>query len=159
MHFLTYLAGPITGLSYEGATDWRSYASERLHKQSKGWIFPLSPLRAKDYLAGERSIADHYEQHVLSSQRGIYHRDLFDCRRSDLVLANLIGAKRVSIGTVMEIAWAAGQGTPVVLAMEDGNPHEHSMLREAAGWRVSTLADAVDVACSVLCPGPLKVAA
>src|SRR5271167_1832462 len=112
---LVYLAGPITGLTYEGCVDWRQKAIDYLDQFG---IQGLSPLRSKDYLLQETSVADSYEEKILSTQRGIYGRDKFDCERADVVLVNVLGAKRVSIGTVMEIAWATGKNTPVVLVME-----------------------------------------
>lgn len=159
---LVYLAGPITGLSYEGCTDWRQQAMDHL---SQFGIQGLSPLRSKDYLLNETSISDNYNNgirdneklsslaSIMSSQRGIYARDRFDCFRADAVLVNMLGAKKVSIGTVMEIAWAAGKNTPVVLIMEkEGNIHEHSMLREACPFRVETLEDALFVVTALLAP-------
>src|SRR5271157_1829498 len=100
---LVYLAGPITGLTYQGCTDWRQKAMDYLAEYG---IQGLSPLRAKDYLLNETSIADTYDDTILSSQRGIFARDKFDCERSDVIFVNLLGAQRVSIGTVMEIGWA-----------------------------------------------------
>lgn len=150
--FLVYLAGPITGLSFGGATDWRRDAAIAIARGSTGRVETLSPMRHKDYLAGVEKIADSYEGSVLSSQRGIFYRDRLDCTRADLVLVNMIGATRVSIGTVMEIAWANAREIPIVLVMEDGNLHEHSMLREACGFRVQTMAEAIDVTLRILMP-------
>ena len=154
---LVYLAGPITGLTYEGCTDWRQ---ESIKYLGQFGIQGLSPLRGKEYLKNEVSISDNYDNHekklyaTMSGQRGIYARDKFDCERADLVLVNMLGAKRVSIGTVMEIAWASGVSTPVVLIMEaEGNIHEHSMLREACAFRVETLKDALHVVTAILAPG------
>lgn len=152
-----YLAGAITGLSYNGCTDWRQEAIAYLEKYG---VQGLSPLRGKEYLKDETSISDNYDNHekklyaTMSGQRGIYARDKFDCERADLVLVNLLGAQRVSIGTVMEIAWAAGAKKPIVLVMEaEGNIHEHSMLREACAFRVETLAEALHVTTAILAPG------
>ena len=152
-NFLVYLAGPITGQSYGGATDWRTSASDMLQLISKGSIESLDPMRNKAYLNSELNIGDHYDEHIMSSQRGIFGRDRFDCMRADLVLVNMLGATRVSIGTCMEIAWANSRNTPVVLAMEeDGNPHEHAMLREACYWRSADLPEAIMIAAKILCP-------
>jgi len=53
--------------------------------------------------------------------------------RADIVLADLRCAKRVSIGTVFEIAWASDTGKHVVLILERGShPHDHSFVYEAA---------------------------
>lgn len=143
---LVYLAGPITGLSYDGCTDWREKAINNL---GDAGIDGLSPMRGKEYLKKYKTIGDSYEngvEAVLSGQRGIFARDRNDCTRADLVLVNMLGAKKVSIGTVMEIAWANAHNTPIVLVMEDqGNIHEHAMLREACPFRVTSLNDALDL--------------
>lgn len=156
---MVYLAGPITGLNYEGCTDWRQKAIDYFNEQN---IAGLSPMRAKEYLKKHKTIQDSYEngvQAVLSGQRGIFARDRFDCFRADLVIVNMLGAKRVSIGTVMEIAWANSQNIPIVLIMEKGDPqtdtyniHEHSMLREACPFRVSTLEEGLDLTRIILLP-------
>lgn len=156
---LVYLAGPITGLTYGNCTDWRQQAISSLADVG---IDGLSPMRGKEYLKNRSVIADSYEKgvgSVLSGQRGIFARDRNDCMRADLVLVNMLGATRVSIGTVMEIAWADSNKTPIVLIMEEGDPrvdkyniHEHAMLREACPFRVTTLEDALDVTKIILLP-------
>lgn len=151
--FLVYLAGPITGLSYDGAVDWRRHASRTLRFGSDGRIETLSPMRHKEELAGRKEILHSYEDNVLSSRRGIFYRDRLDCTRSDLVLVNMIGATRVSVGTVMEIAWAHIASIPVVLAMEPGDPHHtHPMLEEACGFHVHSLDEALETTIRILMP-------
>lgn len=146
--FLLYLSGPITGLSYGGAVDWREYVATKLPPH----ISALSPMRAKTYLANEKKLGHSYEEHPLSSSKGIIHRDRFDTFRCDMILVNFLGAEKVSIGTVMEIAWADAARTPIVLAMEKGNVHDHGMVREAAGFIVPTLDEAIQIAIAVLSP-------
>jgi nucleoside 2-deoxyribosyltransferase len=145
--FLVYLAGPITGLTYDEGQDWRTFAKADL---AKSHIKAVSPLRAKDFLRSLGVLSGTAEEyghlHCLSSPRGIMTRDRFDATRCDVLFANLLGAKAVSIGTVMEIAWADVNRVPVVVAMEEsGNPHEHAMINEAIGFRVPTLAEALHV--------------
>jgi len=78
-------------------------------------------------------------------------RDFNDCSTCDVLLVNLLGASKVSIGTVMEIAWAYQNRTPVVVVMEqEGNPHEHAMIREAIGFRVHTMGEAIAVVRTIL---------
>jgi hypothetical protein len=148
-----YLAGPITGLDFKGCTDWREYARKDL---SGSGITGLSPLRAKEYLAqlpGPISGTGEEYAHlgVMSLPRGVMTRDRFDATRCDVLLVNLLGAKTVSIGTVMEIAMADVVRTPIVCAMEQaGNPHEHMMIAEAIGFRVPSLDEALHVVKAIL---------
>jgi len=87
----------------------------------------------------------------LSGPRGIMTRDRFDATRCDVLLVNLLGATKVSIGTCMEIAWADLKRTPIVVAMEpEGNPHEHCMITEAIGFRCDSMRQALDVVTGIL---------
>jgi len=153
MHqFQVYLAGPIAGLTYDDAEDWRVYARNVLENVG---VRGLSPLRAKEYLRKQGTLtADCFgyaDLHCLSSPRGIMTRDRYDATRCDVLLVNLLGAKQVSVGTVVEIAFADMRRTPIVVAMEaTGNPHEHAMINEAIGFRTETLDEALHVVKAIL---------
>jgi len=149
--YTVYLAGPITGLSHDDAVDWRDEVIRQLPVEIEG----LSPLRGKTYLAGVESIAHSYPDLPLSSPRGIMTRDFNDVRRCDALLVNFLGTKTVSIGTVMEVAWAFAFRIPVIAVMEpSGNLHEHPMIAEAIGFRVASLDEAVDILEVLLMPAP-----
>lgn len=149
--YLIYLAGPITGLSFDGCVDWREKVCEMLPTAIVG----LSPMRGKHFLSNETEIKYSYEDTPLACARGIMTRDFNDCCRCDVVIANFLGAEKVSVGTVMEIAWAYNRRIPVIAVIEKtGNPHDHPMMSEAFGYRVETLEEAVDIATVVLLPSP-----
>lgn len=142
-----YLVGPITGLNYSGCTDWREYAKSELEKEG---IIGISPMRAKEYLQAEAEMLDVYST-VLSCQRGITVRDRFDTASSDIMLANLLGAEKVSIGTMIEYGWANVARKPIITVMEkEGNIHDHAMVRELTGFRVETLEEGLFVAKAIL---------
>lgn len=152
MNPTVYLAGPISHQSYGASIGWREFAIEELAKSN---IKGLSPLRAKSYLAHLDNINPTGEGYshlsVLSTDKGVITRDRFDTTRCDIVLVNLLGAQTISLGTVMEIAWADLLRIPVVCAMEkSGNPHEHKMLKEAIGFRVETLEEAIHICRAIL---------
>ncbi|SHG90690.1 hypothetical protein [Bradyrhizobium erythrophlei] len=145
--FTVYMAGPITGLTYDGAENWRAIAKTALFRSG---IQGISPLRGQEYLRDIGKISGTGEgyQHlnVLSTPRGITSQNRFDATRCDLLLVNLLGATSVSIGTVMEITWADVKRIPIVVAMEPkGNPHEHMLINEVISYRVPTLEDAIRV--------------
>lgn len=151
--FLLYCAGPITGHDFSKANDWRDYVASKLKAKTKN-SFPivvLSPLRGKDYLKNEKELKDAYEEHPLSSQKGIAIRDFYDVKRADMVLANFLGAQKISIGTIMEIAWAYAWRIPIVVIMEENNPHNHAMIREIA-LVVSNLDEAIEIVKRILLP-------
>jgi nucleoside 2-deoxyribosyltransferase len=147
-----YLAGPITGLSYGGCTDWRQQACDALAKHG---ITGLSPMRAKNYLSSLPSISGHGKEYahmgVLSTPRAVTTRDRFDTCRADLVLVNLLGATQVSVGTMIELGWADASRNPVVCAIEpENNPHEHMIVQEIIGFRVPSLEEALNVCIAIL---------
>lgn len=180
MDYLIYLAGPISGLSWEQATEWRTDLTKRFKEASTGRInyITLSPLRGKEYLKYEKDIKDSYADYTMSTPKAITERDLNDVRRSDLIIANFLGATKVSIGTVFEIGAARALNIPIILIIEDpinmnflnlesvsiahynSNPitleyarkniHDHSMIRESAINILSNIDDAFEVSLHLL---------
>lgn len=137
---LVYLAGPISGCTYGECVDWRKAFPDGLPPS----IVCLSPMRGKEYMAKMPRIeTDKYEDWVLCSDEGIMARDFFDCNRADVVIFNMLGATRVSIGTVMEMAWAYARKIPKIFIMEKkGCLHDHPMIRRCIDFHVQTIDDA-----------------
>jgi nucleoside 2-deoxyribosyltransferase len=147
-----YLAGPISGLNFGQCDDWRQRAMTCL---AESGIRGLSPLRCKEYLDSVGVLSGHGREYahlnVLSRPRGVMTRDRFDATRCDVLLVNLLDAERVSIGTVMEIAWADLSRIPIVAVMKDeGCVHDHMMIHEAVGFRVSTLEEGMTIVKAIL---------
>ncbi len=143
MSKLVYLAGPIDGCTYETCTGWREYAIKELELDG---ITGLSPMRAKEFLKEHPKLIDGISGHVLTSDSGITARDMWDVRRSDAILFNLLEAEKVSIGTMVEYGWASAFNKPIVTIIErEKNVHEHSMVRRLSGYRVETLEEGLSV--------------
>lgn len=148
-----YLAGPISGLTYAGSEEWRDEFRRKLDPR----IDAFSPLRGKDYLAMRGPLEGSYSDFPLSTDKGITTRDRFDCMGADIVVFYLLGATRISIGTMIELGWADAALNPAILIMEkEGNVHEHPMLRETTHFRVDNIDDAVKIATLILLPGAVK---
>ncbi len=144
-----YLAGAISGLSYEGAQDWRTQFAASLPSE----IQCYSPLRGKDYLKMRGPLEGSYDEFPLSTDQGITARDRYDCMGADLVVFNLLGTERVSIGTMIELGWADAARNPAILVLEkQGNPHDHPMVRLTTQFRVDNLKDAAAIAEIILLP-------
>ena len=145
---LVYLSGPITGCTYEGCTDWREYAARVLAETG---IYAISPLRAQAYLKQiDGPLSGHGREFlhmgVLTTPPSIIARDRFDTHRADIVLMNLLGADRVSIGTMVELGWADAARVPVVGIIEpQHNIHDHMFVNQLIGFRVATLDEGLHV--------------
>jgi nucleoside 2-deoxyribosyltransferase len=149
--FLAYLTGPIRGMTVDECRMYFNYAASLLPYN----ILPLSPLRFRAY-GGEDGgvICDSFEDEVMGTQKGIMNRDYFDVQRADVVIANFLGAKVPSIGSMFELAWCHQMHKPVVLVMEsEGNVHDHPFVREACDFRVTTIEEAVVTAVKIVSPG------
>ena len=134
---LVYLAGPIDGCTYDGCTNWREYVAKELAQDG---ITGLSPMRAKEFLKEHPKLVDGISEHILTGDSGITTRDMWDVRRSDAILFNLLNAEKVSVGTMIEYGWGSAFNKPLVTVMEKaGNIHEHNMIRRLSGYRVETL--------------------
>ena len=143
MKHYVYLAGPIAGLTYKGATDWRDLMASDLDSDK---IETLSPLRGKDYLADKGELGTSaFPEHALSTTKAINRRDRFDCTRASAVVVNLLGATKISVGSVMEIAWAFQANIPVIVVSEKDNVHNHMMLDDCTTYRVETLREAAQI--------------
>jgi len=151
MRQLVYTAGPITGCDHSGATEWREFIREGLKPYE---INTISPMRGKKALEPNQKYVAAITRGLtdpLCTSDGINTRDYNDVKRADLLIVNMLGAKKVSIGTVMEVAWARAFGKPVILIMEEeGNVHDHWMFKFPCGFIVQTFEDAIEVAKYVL---------
>lgn len=124
--YLVYLAGPMSGHS-GGYCSWRTKEFEQYRRKD---VVALDPMRGKDFLKDASSIETHYD-HILGTPQFIIERDHNDVKICDLVFVNLLGAKRVSIGTMVELGWAMAYRKPIILVMEAmGNIHDHPMVTQ-----------------------------
>lgn len=146
-----YLCGPISGLSYGKATSWRGHFALRLADD----IVPVSPMRGKRYLEGHDNIGFSYADpsvskdkigSLLSSSPGISTRDRFDVQNCDLVVANFLGADKISIGSVIELGWADAFRKPIIMVAEESNiMRNHPMSKHICAFQTDDLEIAIEV--------------
>ena len=159
VHRTVYLAGPISGLTYQEATGWRE---DVIRELGRFGIKALSPLRAEVHLRNHEGLLNDCqtaEEHLeagcqalaMSTPRGVVERDKFDCTRCSVLFINLRGAKRVSVGSMIEIGWANANDIPIVLIMEDeGNCHDHAFVRECCAFRTPRISEGVEIVKAIL---------
>lgn len=149
-----YLAGPITGLTYNAAREsWRPYFASLLYPH----IHAFSPMRVVSALQPEQGLTDQPQADGVRGMlvnRGILGRDESDLRHADVMVANFLGAERPSLGTVAEMGMAQILRVPVVLIMEEkGNVHEHPFVTAIAYERTASLEAAAQIVNHLLTPG------
>lgn len=126
-----YLAGPISGLGYDEVVGVYQKKSDAL----SSWGYDvLCPMTGKQYLRNEKEFKSHgLNDHPVSTNHAIFERDKWMVSNCDVILADLSNSgDRVSIGTMMEMAFAAILGKHCVAVIPNGNIHEHAFVLEAA---------------------------
>ena len=148
-----YAFGPIAGQTYLSASSWRDWLAQQLYPHG---ITVLSPLRFKSSLRNHGVLSGHgrdYEPDALTTDKAVLARDKFDVLRADMLAGYFLGADRVSIGSMFEMAWAHEAHKPIAVAVPfDGqtHPHDHLFFNETADFRVHSLEDLRDVCIAVL---------
>ena len=127
MIFKVYLIGPISGLPYDevmSRLQW--FVASLPHCEI------LSPMTGKEYLRGETKLKPSDYFYGASTNHAIFERDKWMIGQCDIALADFIGAKNVSIGSMFELAWASYLNKHTLVIMEENNIHHHSFVLEAA---------------------------
>lgn len=141
MNRSVYLAGPIAGLTYEQAREWRHAAAGYLRNYG---IEAFDPLRGSAELKGTGVQSVHApNSSPLTTQKGIMCMDYHFVKRAGVVLCNFQGATQVSIGSVMECAWTMPLQKPLVVVGDEH--HDHAMMKERADFWLDGLDEALYV--------------
>jgi len=124
-----YIAHQISGLGGQEVIDY--FENTKTILQALGFQV-FSPMTAKGYFRNEIKFKEHgYEGLPVSTNHAIFERDKWMVSQADVVLTDLTGMKRNSIGCTMELAWASLLGKHTIVVMEKDNPHRHAFILEA----------------------------
>lgn len=135
-----YLAHPISGLSFDEVYQYFDGAQQELNE----YYEVLHPMTGKGYFREEKNFKTEGYTQPLSNNHAIMERDSWMVSQADVVLIDLTGTKSVSIGCVMELAWAFWQHKHTVVVIDPGNVHSHAFVLEAADVIYNCLPDAID---------------
>jgi nucleoside 2-deoxyribosyltransferase len=124
-----YLAGPITGKSFEEVMN--RYREKTSVLTDFGYDV-LSPMTAKGGLSGARTFLSTGYKGPVANDHSIFERDRWMVTQADVVLADLSNATSVSIGTTMELAWASYLNKHTIVIMQPGDVHDHAFIKQSA---------------------------
>ena len=134
-----YLAGSISGLSYDEVV-----SKINAKKEALSMYEILSPMTGKEELRTEIKFKADFNYNPISNNHAIFERDKWMVSQCDILFADLIGSQHVSIGTTMELAWAAMLGKHTIVAMDQDNIHRHAFILEAADIVFCTADEAIN---------------
>lgn len=135
-----YLAHQITGLSYEEVVSYYENVTKILTEFGYKIYCPMT---GKSYLRTEDNLKNEGYKFPTSTDHAIKERDKWMVSQSDVVLTDLTGMTRVSVGCMMELAWADLLGKHTIVVMEKDNPHRHAFVLECADIVFETLPEAL----------------
>lgn len=139
-----YIAGAISGQTAKDVFTY--FKNTAFQLQGLGYTV-YSPLLGKGTLFRNEVEfkAEGYDHHPIVTNHAIMERDRWMVSSVDIVYCNLTMAPdRVSIGSMMELAWAHQLGLHTVVAMQRDNIHRHAFVLEAADVPFETTIEAMD---------------
>lgn len=145
MNSLTlYLAHPISGMTLEEVSGY--YKEKRLElKNCVPHLKVLMPVMANQKVRTDLECRENGTNNPLGTNHHIIERDRWMVKQSDIVFVNLMSAtERVSIGSMMELAWAHDNGIHTIVAMGPDNTHRHGFVMEAADTVFDNSEDALE---------------
>jgi len=152
-----YLARPISGKTKDNVFDNYLRTIEWLSGRN---VQILCPMMGKNFLRTDPN--EKYKPvdnlHPITTNHAIFERDIWMVKQSDVIFMDLIDADHVSIGCIMELAIAASEEKHTILAMEEGNIHEHAFVVEAADIRFYTYDDAIEYLLKLTISEPIPLA-
>ena len=105
----------------------------------------LTAMYGKNMLRCEKEFkASNMDKLPCTTNHAIFQRDRWMVKQADIIYANFLAANQISIGSMMELAWASDNGKHIVVAMQENNVHRHAFVLEAASVVYTTHEDALD---------------
>ena len=124
-----YLVGPISGCTYEEATNWRRLVTEVL-KAKNHLVF--DPMSGKEELKQEEKIVLAYEEHLMAKADHIFLADLHRVRQSDVLFCNLLDIKGFTVGSLFEIGFGYALNKAIIVIANDKMITDHPFIKNSA---------------------------
>lgn len=125
-----YLAGFISGQEYEKCAE-RFRKKQAIFKAHGFEVF--MPLTSQKHLRVGFQIESKGYTEPPAKDHAIFERDKWMVEQADIIFVDMIGDEtKVSIGMMMELAWASLLGKHTVACLKPDNPfHHHAFVYEA----------------------------
>jgi len=135
-----YVARSISGYSFEQVVSYY----EMVIRDLKEWYEIFCPMTGKGFLRNELKFKAEGYGTSISTNHAIFERDKWMISQTDIILTDLMDTDHVSIGCVMELAWASLLGKYTIVIMEKENIHNHAFILEAADIIFENYYDAIE---------------
>ena len=139
--FSIYCVRPISGCSADDVFNYYEKTKEILTGMGYN-VF--TPMYGERYLRTELEFKAKDYRSPISTNGAIFKRDRWMVDQSDVIYANFLGAKHVSVGSMFELAWGYDTKKQVIVVMEDDNVHQHTFVLEAATIVFNNVSEALE---------------
>lgn len=110
-NYFVYLAGGMTGLTYEEQIHWREQIEKRLSGTYKSELYNVHTINPVKYY--------NFEEKRHKTEREVMNFDLHKVRSANLVIVDFFDSK--SLGTMAELAVAHEHHIPIIGLNEEDN--------------------------------------
>jgi hypothetical protein len=143
MKYRAYLSGPVTDTSLSELSNWRSDFARSLGPRWDVFDPTRGPVVTQRLsTVSNAPINPGYKEFA----RDMVGRNRATISNCDLLVANFLGAREISLGSVGEVFWADAYRKQILVIRESqGNRHDHLIMNELATWIVDSLPEAVAV--------------
>ncbi|MCK9371263.1 nucleoside 2-deoxyribosyltransferase [Candidatus Dojkabacteria bacterium] len=143
MKLSIYCAHQISGLTWDDVINY--YKATKTKLENLGYEV-LIPMTGKSVIRTE--VKDKFKPNdytsPLATNHAIFERDKWMVTKADILYLNVLGCTTISIGSMMELAWASLLGKYTIVVMEKGSVYEHAFVAEAADTIFNTEEEAVE---------------
>lgn len=141
MSLKIYAVHPISGCSADEVFEYYQKTQKQLTNYGYDVFIPMF---GKANLRTELKFKSSDYRSPLSTNHAIFARDRWMVEQSDILYANFLGAKIVSIGSMFELAWGSQLHKQVIIVMEKDNIMQHAFVLESATILFETEKEALD---------------
>jgi len=140
-----YCAHPITGLTWDQVSSYYTHIKKVFQEAGFEVYQPMTAKKAiKAEVTKEGTFKAGDFRKSVATNHAIVERDRWMVQHCDLLYLDLTGAKTVSIGCMMELAWAHILGRYTIVVMENDNIHKHAFVVETADILLSSEEEAFE---------------
>lgn len=127
-----YCAHPITGLEWAEVIEYYANIQQRLKEIGFNVLHPMTGKSALHTEVKNKKFQATGNQSPVATDHAIFERDRWMVRNCDILYLDLSHTDKVSIGCMMELAWASMLDKYTVVVLPKGNLHRHAFVLEAA---------------------------
>lgn len=128
-----YCAHPISGLKWDEVVNYYNTIKTKLTEIGFHVFQPMTGKGEMRTQVSERfKPAGFNAVNPMCTNHAIFERDKWMVQNCDVLYLDLKGCQGISIGCMMELAWASWAGKYTVVVMDEVGIHKHAFVLEAA---------------------------